>query len=394
MIWRILIVTILICQNGLGQNWMSIQKSTVYHCTPTNQFLIDPFTNDIWIVSDTKVATITSQGQVHEFGEIELGTLWTGDDLFFGFTYGHLYFSKGLEGLYSFDNYNRILQFNSTEIQSISTNLDTVYTLSGTQNMFKYTPNSTIDAQYGLANVKAKNNFLYFNAGVIGRKVGTLSLFLHTDPEYLIAPINDFKFSRNSDTLYVGHTKGINYAYNYDFLDTITPFNTLAMPSSNVLEIEFDQNDNLWAVFGDANNIPFSIAKLNGTVWENRIDNTNSPIDFAHYYGFEIDTLGNMWVADANNIHTLMNSNSPSWLGQPELSGNINLNVYPNPSNGIVTIDTPDIKEIVVLNSEGSVVAEFVNPKNTVDLSELNKGIYLLKIVSLSSTNLIKLILE
>jgi hypothetical protein len=29
-----------------------------------------------------------------------------------------------------------------------------------------------------------------------------------------------------------------------------------------------------------------------------------------------------------------------------------------------------------------------------VDLSELNKGIYLLKIVSLSSTNLIKLILE
>lgn len=394
MVWRILIVTILICQNGLGQNWMSIQKSTVYHCSPTNQFLIDPYTNDIWIVSDTKVATITSQGQVYEFGEIELGSLWTSDDLFFGFTYGHIYFSKGLEGLYSFDNYNRILQFNSTEIQSISTNLDTVYTLSGTQNMFKYTPNSTIDAQYGLANVKAKNNFLYFNAGVIGRKVGTTSFYLNADPEYLVAPINDFKFSRDSDTLYVGHKKGINYAYNYDFLDTITPFNSLAMPSSNVLEIEFDQNDNLWAVFGDVNNIPFSIAKLNGTIWENRIDNTNSPIDFDQFYGFEIDTLGNLWVADANNIHTLMNPNSPSWLGQSELNGNTHLNLYPNPSKGIVTIDTPDIKEIVVLNSVGSVVAEFVNPKTTLDLSELKKGIYLLKIVSFRSTNLIKLILE
>lgn len=52
------------------------------------------------------------------------------------------------------------------------------------------------------------------------------------------------------------------------------------MPSPNVLEIEFDDKDSLWAVFGDANDVPFAISKLEVNTWTSRFDNTNSPIDF------------------------------------------------------------------------------------------------------------------
>jgi hypothetical protein len=324
-----------ICLSCFGQNWISFSKTDFFKVTPTNQFIIDPFTNDIWFVSDSKASTVHTNGQVFEFGTNELGALWAGDNLCFGFSQGHIYFSKLLEGLYSFDSYNRSLKFSSTKIDCITTNSDTVYTMSGTQNMYKYTPVSTIDAMYGLSNVIAKNQFLYFNSGVIGRKVGLGSVYLHMDPQYLIAPINDFKFTRKTDTLYVAGTKGISYAYNYDFLDTITPNNTLNMPSSNVLEIEFDHLDGLWAVFGDGNDVPFALAKLEGNAWTNVFDGSNSPIDFTNFLGLEIDTLGNVWVVDNVQLHTLLTPNSPSWLTTYELEKPSSIfSVYPNPSHG------------------------------------------------------------
>lgn len=370
----------LTCFIGKSQTWISLAKSEIYQCTPTNQFSIDPYTNDIWVVSDSKASTINSNGQVYQFGTNELGSLWAGDNLCFGFSPGHVYYSKLLEGLYSFDSYNRFLEFSSTEIGSITTNGDTVYTLSGTQNMFKYTPSSTIDAMYGLSKVKAKNEFMYFNSGVIGRKVGTTSVYLHTDPQYIVAPINDFKFSRKSDTLYVAHTKGINFAYNYDFLDTITINNTFSMPSPNVLEIEFDHQDSLWAVFGDASNNPIAIAKLSGDTWINQIDNSNSPIDFGNFLGLEIDTLGNIWVADVNNIHTILSSTSPTWLGMENLSTE-SIELFPIPVVDNVTLRNCHLfSDFKIIDVNGKILKTGVifEDELNIDLHDLSSQTYFL----------------
>lgn len=376
----------LTCLFSMSQEWISLAKNDVYNCTPTNQFIIDHYTNDIWFVSDFRASTINSNGQVFQFGTNELGDLWAGDNLNFCFTPGNVYFSKLLEGLYSFESYTRSLVFSSTEIDLISTNNDTVYTLSGTQNMFKYTPTSTTDALYGLSNVKAKNQFMYFNSGVIGRKVGINSVYLHTDPQYMIATINDFKFSRNTDTLYVSQTKGISYAYNYDFLDTITPNNTLNMPSSNVLEMEFDHLDSLWAVFGDVNDVPFAIAKLEGNTWTNVFDSSNSPIDFSNFLGLEIDTLGNLWVADNMALHTLLTPNSPSWLGLHQLDTSSKILIQPNPASESLTISGYSAsfygKQATLIDLNGKSVLEFklTAPQHLLDVSSLKSGLYFVKI--------------
>jgi hypothetical protein len=278
------------------------------------------------------------------------------------------------------------LVLNSTEINAITTNNDTVYTMSGTQNMYKYTPTSTIDAMYGLSNVKAKNQFLYLNAGVIGRKIGLSTVYLYNDPEYLIATVNDYKFSRKSDTLFVASKKGISYAYNYDFLDTITPNNSLNMPGPNVLEIEFDNNDNLWAVFGDSNDVPFAISKLEGNTWTSRFDNTNSPIDFSNFYGLEIDTLGNLWVADLNYLHTFLTLNSPTWLGTKEMPQSIQINIFPNPTSDHITISEIPLSligsnaTITDLNGKQILDFEITQQQEQIDCSSMKKGVYFLRI--------------
>ena len=176
------------------------------------------------------------------------------------------------------------------------------------------------------------------------------------------------------------------YVYNYNILDTITPNNTINMPSPNVLEIEFDHNDSLWAVFGDVNDTPFALAKLEGDTWTNRFDNSNSPIDFSNFYGLEIDTLGNLWVADLNYLHTFLTPNSPTWLGLHDNGKANQFNLFPNPATTTFTISgipASTLGEKATLKDlSGKIVMEFeLNEQNQlVDVSQLRKGIYLLQI--------------
>jgi len=68
-----------------------------------------------------------------------------------------------------------------------------------------------------------------------------------------------------------------------------------------------------------------------------------------------------------------------STLSIDELQNDSELRIYPNPTNGIVTIETPyQIEEIIVSNTIGQEILKTNN--NTVDLSSLKTGIYIIKI--------------
>jgi hypothetical protein len=259
------------------------------------------------------------------------------------------------------------------------------------QTGFRKFYNSTTEI-YGknYTEIDAKGSFIYGNNGssVVYKyePSSNTSTILNSDPHYLWTIFHDTKFSRKSDTLYVAGKKGISYAYNYDFLDTITPNNTINMPSPNVLEIEFDDKDSLWAVFGDANDVPFAISKLEGNTWTSRFDNSNSPIDFSHFYGLEIDTLGNLWVADLNYLHTFLTPNSPSWLGTENLTPSFNINVFPNPSSDNITISEIPLSligsnaTITDLNGKQMIHFAITDQQQNLDCSTLKNGVYFLRI--------------
>lgn len=370
--------------NSFTQTWQSINYNNISNTVPFGQFIINQYNNDIWIVNDNKVAVIENSGTVQFFDYNDLGTLWTGDHLRFCFTPDSIFYMLETIGLMNFNNYVSSQIFSETNILEISTNIDTVYLIkSGT--VLQYINGEIIDTYYSASDIIAKNSYLYSDNGILGHKVGFSNQILMSDPQYLLASINDKKFQHNTDTIFVGTTKGIMYAFNYDILDTITPNNTFNMPSPNVLELEFDAQDSLWAVFGDVNNDPFAIAKLEGDAWTSKIDNTNSPIDFSTFLGLEIDTLGNLWVADLNNLHTLLTPNSPQWLSLTENEVISNLSLSPNPSSEQITIKSQQqIDEVQIVDLQGrtvySTLCNSMNP--SININELKPGNYFVKVSS------------
>lgn len=73
--------------------------------------------------------------------------------------------------------------------------------------------------------------------------------------------------------------------------------------------------------------------------------------------------------------------------GIEEDNTNGNISVYPNPSTGVFVIETADLinAKLEITNVIGSVVykSEIKNDKTEINLSELNKGVYFLKIENL-----------
>jgi hypothetical protein len=309
--------------------WISIHKDTTYKFIPLNQFVINPYTNDLWFVQTENVHVIKNDGTVKIYTNNELGEMLFGWFVKFAFTKNGAFYCKDNNGFYELlDNESTLIKEISTVFESISSNKDTLFVGLYSSPYIKYINEELEDNFLYAIKIIAKNQFIYktlsSNSALVkyfGPNQSDYQQYSQIDNEYICPQFHDIKFSRHTDTLYVSCKRGICYAYNYDFLDTITPFNTVNMPSPNVLEMEFDHLDRLWAVFGDENDQAFSIAMLDGNTWTNYYDAANSPIRFVNswsggnaFRGMEIDTLGNVWVCDNDHLHTLLNPNTPEWV--------------------------------------------------------------------------------
>ncbi len=383
----------LIAFSSFSQTWQSLPYTQFSNTVPYGQFIINQYSNDIWMVNDNKVAVIENDGTIRLFNYNQLGTLWNGDHLRFTFTPDSIFYMKKTMGLFNFNNYVSSLTVSESNISDITSNKDTVF-ISRMGTFLKYVDGSVTDTYSSPVEPVVKNGFLYTGSDALGHIVSYLTEYFFTDPEYLLANLNDKKFKRFSDSIYVGTDKGIMFAYNYDILDTITPNNTVNMPSPNVLEIEFDDKDSLWAVFGDVNDVPFAIAKLEGDTWASVFNGSNCPINFLNFKGLEIDTLGNLWVVDNVALHTLLTLNSPQWLGNEELISDGKIVIYPNPSNGKISIVAKDISKVTILDVTGLVVTTIVNPQNTIDVSSLSKGVYFILIETEQGNSLERFVKE
>ncbi len=89
-----------------------------------------------------------------------------------------------------------------------------------------------------------------------------------------------------------------------------------------------------------------------------------------------------------NSMITLNVKSNPTSIKTTKID-NTSLNIYPNPSNGIVTIEVSNLKslqsKVYVYNVLGKVVFEkemVSNSNQIIDLSELNEGTYFVKLVS------------
>jgi hypothetical protein len=406
-----MLVLVLFSGTVKAQTWQSIPRMTYGNTVAYKQFSIDPYTDNIWVVGADKVAVIEPDGEIGVFtmatGEIS----WLGSNFQMAFTPNHTYFHDNFTGLYTFDSYTEQLVHglisDPNRDYNISTNKDndTVYMgvfeypASYLWTYWMYTPSSFVQTERIATHIVAKDqqkylrnreDFLSYTSG--NSMFDTTWYLMHydqasADPDYIGGKMYDLKFQNISDTLFVGGTSGISLIYNYDLLPlNYTPNNTTNMPSARVLEIEFDNNDVLWAVFGDMNgnsfdSSPIAIAKLEGTNWTSVFDANNSPIDFSEFVGLEFDSAGNLWVNDKNGLHTIVTATSPDWLSASELAFD-NIQVYPNPTKDVLHISSKikEETEFQVLDTYGRsiLIGRMVNGTAILDISTYDSGIYFL----------------
>ena len=131
------------------------------------------------------------------------------------------------------------------------------------------------------------------------------------------------------------------------------------------------------------------------------VDAWGNVIDEVHY----ADTLPWPPEADGQGPFLMLkdldfdNSLPENWVLGDDLTSTketaeSRIKVYPNPTTGAVTILGEDIAEVQVYNMLGQTVATF-GRSNTLELSDLPKGIYLLRLTSENgATKTEKLMLE
>ncbi len=73
-----------------------------------------------------------------------------------------------------------------------------------------------------------------------------------------------------------------------------------------------------------------------------------------------------------------------------------NINIYPNPTNGIFTIHGRDLQSVEITNINGQIIEKLLTDKElfTADLREQATGIYLIKIKTSKGMIVKKIILE
>ena len=125
-----------------------------------------------------------------------------------------------------------------------------------------------------------------------------------------------------------------------------------------------------------------NILNSNGT-WED-ITSLNSRLPYDEVTSLAFDTVGNLWIGTMGGGLAVYKENGlVVEVNSPSKFNNTSFNIYPNPSNGMFTIESSfkDISSLKIFDIQGKLVKKI--PKNInnstiikIDLSNLGKGVY------------------
>ncbi|MBL4861632.1 MAG: T9SS type A sorting domain-containing protein [Crocinitomicaceae bacterium] len=361
------------------------------------QFKINPYNNTIWMASNTFAHGFDGYGNYFKFDDTN--ALWFVNSPNFSTI---LEFEFTSDQTFLIDIYNGILRYDGSTWWQIATgdysnsiysDGDSIWVARQSLDYFTWKDGSIQYENFtGFERIVSRNGVIWaspsYDEGLLYRLNNNIpSDFYSPDTSMLLDNTNyDFKFARNSDTLYTAGALGISLAYNDMFIDTITPGNSINMPGSSIREIEFDQNDNIWALFGTDvyQNTHIAYYDQQTETWSQIYDNTNSPISWAGRVSIEVDSAGNLYVAAGIDLHGLKINNWPEWLGVDEFSeANTSVLVHPNPANDIVSVTFGNnaSHSVIVTDINGKLIESYedIHNKLTIDISRWGHSVYFIK---------------
>lgn len=414
MRYLILIVLLYITSSTHAQSWQTITKqqlgivsTTMYGGfapVGTKYFKINPYDNSLWFGLNFKAFQLTNDGQFHTYDTSNTTVLLSNSKIFdFAFTPNYTFVIDGTYGLQQFDGANWNLAVPFTEGIELAYDSDSVWAVRTNQNYIKWHNGFNFQGNYsGCRRIVSKNGASWGSDGYRGitfRLVNDVAHIYSPDTCKLIDWDNyDFKFCRHTDSLYVSCTGGLSIADGDHFVDSISPANSTNMPPGIIIEFEFDENDNIWALFGDSFFKSSSIAFLNTTtkVWSNFYNTLNSPVKFNTVRtSIEIDTAGNLWVIDQDKLNVLTLGTTPVWLGLDNFVKDNAIEITPNPVLNEVQISFANIEgKLRILDMQGKEVQSMqVHNDQSIDISYLKQGVYLFEVetsVGISTKRVVK----
>ena len=401
----IIVVFLLLAINSYSQTWKTIHASD-YHSPNSfvqqaagfeqfnKQFFVNTYDNSIWFGFKSEVNGFDSFGHYFHYNNFNVPTFHQ-QSIFLDFaaTPNYVVALDRYFGVHKFEGGTWSLLSTVTEGIDISSDQDTIFVARSSAEFLKLSNgNSTLGSISSLKRLKSKNgNFwgststnsfvsLFQNENLIFYSPDTCTLLDWTN--------YDMKFSKTSDSIYIAGASGISVAINGVFIDTITPTNTIGMPSASVFEIEVDSQNNIWAVFGLAYNQVTHVGYLNRStgIWTKVYDATNSPVNFDFRVSIELDSADNLYVVDTD-LHVLEINTLPSWLGLQDNEKPNQIKLFPNPASETLTISLPEnasTTECILFDNAGKEMKRFrvSGGENLVDISGLENGIYLIQIDS------------
>ena len=390
--------------NLRAQTWQSIDASN-YHPLASftqqsagfeqhnKQFLVNKFNNSIWFGYRNEVHGFDENGTYFHCDYTNIPIFQSESNVLdFAATPNAVYVLDRFFGIHKYANQTWTTINNMSECIDISSDNDTIWVSRLSNNYFRIVNDVTsLGSNSFVKRIESKNGSMWASSSIdsfIALCENDSLNFYSPDTCALLDWTNfDMKFSQITDSIYVAGSSGISVAYNGVFTDSITPNNTIGMPTSSVFEIELDSQNNIWAVFGTAYNQITHVAYLNRSlgIWEQVYDSLNSPIDFNYRVSIELDSSDNLYVLDFD-LHVLEINSLPSWLGLKNTTNSANIQIYPNPSSSSIIISGIDANRIgsnaTITDVNGKQILDFeiTQQQQQIDCSTLTKGVYFLRI--------------
>ena len=115
------------------------------------------------------------------------------------------------------------------------------------------------------------------------------------------------------------------------------------------------------------------------------------------YYSAGDNPCGSQTYGEVEDYTIIVNASAAGVTGVENLSS-IQAKVYPNPASDVLIIQMQsqqgDKFELITLNGQSLIQKEFTSNQEKIDVSELQKGMYFLKISSKNNSIMKKVIIE
>lgn len=296
-------------------------------------------------------------------------------------TSGLLDSTYGVNGIY-YDDLIPVSPFNFPLKSAMDTNGNLLLARSFNNTVFdilRLTPSGTLDPSFG------NGGRVTYDSGATITGIQILS-----NRKILIRGLSNILFLPGGTPDEAFGIKGLRQ-FNFDNnIDIRTLDGLLELPNGQWITA-FVANSFLFKKYGNVSNFPHISQTgielstvgigsykwfLEGVAISDAMNQTFTPVQNGNY---------SVMITDINGCKGTSPVFSVTNLGLNENSINKKINIYPNPTTGMVTITNQDnfaIDKIEIVDTLGKTVSEETSSTSQIDISKFSKGIYILKIHS------------